>query len=430
MKNDKGNLLVVDDEANILSALKRIFVAEQFHVETAQSGIDALKILKNKKSKIDIIISDMRMPIMDGAEFLKNATELCSEAKRILLTGYADINSAISAINQGKIDYYISKPWKNEDLIHIVTNLLENKRLKENNNKLQKLLTKQNKELKLLNAHLEDKVIERTLEVRQSYQELQETHDAAIQVMLSIQELNEGEYKGYCRGVATQAKLLAQKLKLGQKEVEAVYLAAMLHNLGKHALPNAIMFKSFTQLKIKEHAEFIQYPILGATALAAFPALKAASQIILNHRECYDGSGYPNSLKSKKIPLGARILGVVVDYNELQRGLFDGHHYHAKLALKYLSDHQNRYDPKILSTFIALLGSLPESDSGLDEDALTADELQAGMVLSRSLISNNGFVFLIKGYKLTNEIIEHLKRLENAIVYVEKATAGFASNLT
>lgn len=420
MAKTKGILLLVDDEASILNALKRIFLAETYQVYTASSGPEGLKILEQYPTT-DIIISDMRMPVMDGAEFLKIAAERWPNIKRILLTGYADINSAISAINEGKIDYYISKPWKNDEIVSVINKALDNKRLKDQNQDLQKLLGYQNEELRVLNNNLEEKVKERTVELYQSYKELQETHSAAIQVFLSMQELHEGNYKGYCRGVATQAKLLAQTMKLSEKEVQTIYLSAMLHNLGKKGLPLNIMFKPYNKMTIKEHKAFVQYPILGSTVLAAFPSLKEVTKIILHHRERYDGRGYPYGLKGETIPLGARILAIVVDYNELQYGLIDPHKYHAKLALNYLNDHFERYDPRILPVFIKMINSLPEEQTSLTEEVLTPDQLKPGMILSKPLMSKTGFVFLIKGYALTQEVIEKIKLLDNIVVYIHKA---------
>ena len=412
-----GTLLLVDDEVSILNTLKRLFISEGYKVHVASSGLDGLEMLE-KQPSIDLIISDMRMPGMTGSEFLKIAAERFAETKRFLLTGYADINSAVSAINEGKIDYYISKPWQNDHLLSIVKNALENKQLHDLNRELQKLIGTQNEELKVLNNRLEEKVKERTIELYDSYEELQETHDSAVQVILAMQELHEGSYKGYCRCVATQAKLLAQALNLKDKEVQTIYLAAMLHNLGKQGLSSEIIFKPFNILTVLEHEEFIQYPVLGSTVLSAFPSLQEVSNIILSHRERYNGEGYPHGLKAKAIPIGARILGIVVDYNELQHGLIDSNKYHAKLALKYLNDHSKSYDPKILAVFNEVLSNTPDEQASLTEEELTPDQLEPGMVLSRELISNNGFVFLIKGYKLTAEVIDKIKLLENIVVSV------------
>ena len=422
MNKENGTLLLVDDEKGILNALKRIFMAEGYQIYTASNGSDGVQLLE-EHAEIDVIISDMRMPGMNGSEFLKIAAQRWPAIKRILLTGYADIHSAIIAINEGKIDYYISKPWNNEELISIVNHALDNKRLYDENRGLQLLLSHQNEELKILNNHLEEKVKERTIELSNSYRELQETHASAVQVFLGMQELHEGVHKGYCRCVANQAQVIAQELQLNDKEIRAIYLAAMLHNLGKHGLPPHIRFKPFSKLTLREYNDFIRYPILGSTVLSAFPSLSAVTNIILHHRERYDGRGYPHHLQGSDIPIGSRILSIVVDYNELQHGLIEPYNYHAKWAVRYMKEYSERYDPQLLEIFMRTIDTIPEEQASLTEEVLTPDQLKPGMVLSRELISKNGFVFLIKGYKLTPEVIDKISLLDNIMVHVQKSRA-------
>ncbi len=309
MEDKKGTLLIVDDEISILNALKRTFNRSGYKTVTANSAVEGLEILA--QFPIDIIISDMRMPEMDGAEFLKIAAQHWPDTKRILLTGYADIDSAISAVNHGRIDYYIAKPWDREGIINIVNTVLTTKRLKEQNESLQKIILQRNEELELLNSVLEEKVKERTLELhnrlielRETHGELKETHDAAIEVFLSMQELHEGTVKGYCRSVASMTELLAKALGLTDREVHSLYLTAMLHNVGKWGLPAQLSIKPFSKLTTKEYQEFIQYPLISSTVLSAFPSLKDVASIILHHRERYDGSGYPDHLQGEDISLG------------------------------------------------------------------------------------------------------------------------------
>src|SRR5689334_11966231 len=113
--NNHGVILFVDDEQSILNTLKRIFMPENYTVFTALSAEEGLEILD--KNPVDIVVSDMRMPQMNGSEFLKIVAQKYPFTKRLLLTGHADISAAISAINEGGIDYYLSKPWKNDQII-------------------------------------------------------------------------------------------------------------------------------------------------------------------------------------------------------------------------------------------------------------------------------------------------------------------------
>ena len=158
-------LLFVDDEPNILSALKRLFRPLGYRIFTAAGGAAGLTILA--RERVDLVISDMRMPEMNGAQFLERVRQEWPDTARILLTGYAETGSAIDAINKGKIFRYISKPWEDSDITLIVKHGLERRDLERRNKGLDELTRKQDEEMKQLNADLEEKVKARAGEVRQ-----------------------------------------------------------------------------------------------------------------------------------------------------------------------------------------------------------------------------------------------------------------------
>ncbi|MGZ8157775.1 MAG: putative bifunctional diguanylate cyclase/phosphodiesterase [Methylobacter sp.] len=155
--NDKVPvILFVDDEANVIKAFRRLFHDEAYITYFASSGAEGLGVLQ--QHAVDLIISDMRMPDMDGAEFLIQVFMQWPETIRILLTGYADLQSTIDAVNKGRIYNYCNKPWNDEELKLLVRNALEQKRLREERDRLSFVVHEQNKELKALNEHLEEKV--------------------------------------------------------------------------------------------------------------------------------------------------------------------------------------------------------------------------------------------------------------------------------
>ena len=158
-------LLLVDDEANILSALKRLLRPQGYQVLTAEGGDSALAILAQES--VDLIISDMRMPIMDGAALLAQVRERWPATMRVLLTGYADISSTISAINKGGIFRYIAKPWNDEEIISVIGQALEIRGLGLERQRLQTLTEQQNAELNALNLGLEKKVKEQPCRIQQ-----------------------------------------------------------------------------------------------------------------------------------------------------------------------------------------------------------------------------------------------------------------------
>lgn len=163
MEEKRHRILAVDDEVNILSSLRRLLRRENYELLTANSAEEGLKILK--QGEVDLIISDQRMPGMQGVEFLKKAMELCPDTIRIILSGYTDINAITAAINEGHVYQFILKPWNDEELKSIIKRALEQYKLKMENKRLTEKIRKQNEELRMLNQDLEKKVLERTEEL-------------------------------------------------------------------------------------------------------------------------------------------------------------------------------------------------------------------------------------------------------------------------
>ena len=160
-------VLFVDDEKNILKALQRLFLDEEYAILTAESGKEALSLLDSGETPT-VIVSDQRMPEMDGAEFLALAKERLPESIRMVLTGYADINAAVDAVNRGGIYRYIMKPWNDDDLKLTVKDAIDRFELVQKNRELTAELVEKNKALEELNATLEEKVKERTHDLQEA----------------------------------------------------------------------------------------------------------------------------------------------------------------------------------------------------------------------------------------------------------------------
>jgi diguanylate cyclase (GGDEF)-like protein len=146
-------LLFVDDEPNVLKALRRLFYQENYTIFLAESGADGLDILN--AHAVDLIISDMRMPAMNGVEFLCEVVAKWPETIRILLTGYADLQSTIDAVNKGRIYNYCNKPWQDQELKLLVRNALEQKRLRQERDLFADVIVQKNAELDTLNKQLQ-----------------------------------------------------------------------------------------------------------------------------------------------------------------------------------------------------------------------------------------------------------------------------------
>lgn len=413
-----ATLLFVDDEENILSSLKRLFRPHGYAVLTATSGARGLELLG--QHPVDLVISDMRMPEMDGAQFLERVRRDWPDAVRILLTGYADISSTVAAINRGEIYRYISKPWEDNDVVLVAKQALERKMLEREKKRLEDLTERQNLELRELNAGLENKVRERTEALRQAMASLQDAHDklkkgflTSVKVFSNLIELREGTMAGHSRRVAEHARKMAQRLGLNDAEAQDVTLAALLHDIGKFGLPDRLFNKPFTSLNSEERAEMVKHPAKGQAALMALEQLSGAAKLIRSHHERYDGMGYPDGLSGLAIPLGARILAVANDYDALQIGSLVNNRHSPTAALRFIVEARGkRYDPIVVDTFAAMLGGVSQEHGGAAELELTASQLRSGMMLSRDLVSREGILLLARDYMLDDSLIGQIKAFE------------------
>ncbi|CEG57982.1 HD domain-containing phosphohydrolase [Legionella fallonii] len=414
----KGTLLLVDDEVNIVNSLKRVFLPLKYEVFAACSGSDGLNILE--QNHIDIIISDMRMPEMDGATFLKKTAEKWPDISRILLTGYADINSAISAVNEGQIEYYLHKPWQINELEVVIQNIMEKRILREKNINLQIELIEKNKELQFLNNNLEKIVKERTIKLQKAYKAIQQTYDSVVQILSSISERRESIFKGHSKLVAKLAKLTAEAIGLSSAEIQTIYMAGLLYAIGKIGMPEAIITKVYKHLSPYERKEFEKYPLLGEAILMGFPPLENVARIVASHRELFNGRGYPNKLAGSAVSVGARILSIIVDYVELQVGLIVPRKLAPQQALQMLRDNDGqRYDLAIVEIFASVIEQLPDMQNKIKERILSARALKPGMVLSQDLITDRGLKLLSQGHVLNEQAILTLSQIGDMMIHVQ-----------
>lgn len=418
-QQEPTTLLFVDDEANILSSLKRLFRPLGYRIFTAESGKAGLEILEQEK--VELVISDMRMPEMTGAQFLEQVRAKWPETVRILLTGYADMTSTIDAINKGQIYRYISKPWEDNDITITVRQALERKRLERETERLKALTLKQNEELKELNASLEDKVKARTEEIRQTvgflelaHEKLKKSFITSVKMFSNLMEMRGGAMAGHSRRVAEVARTIAVRMGLKDTEINDLMVAALLHDIGKIGLPDGIISKPFSALGSEERLEYIKHPVKGQMALMELEQFKDAAALIRAHHERFDGKGYPDGLSGMTIPLGARILALASDYDALQNGTLTTTPMKEAEARQYLKEGRGtRYDPQVVDAFLGLgveAGAAPD----VAEIPLRSNQLKNGMVLSRDLLTGEGILLLSKDYVLNEAIIEQVQSYERS----------------
>lgn len=436
-------LLFVDDEGNILSSLKRLFRPHGYRIFTAESGRQGLEILGQEP--IDLVISDMRMPEMNGAEFLEQVRARWPKIVRILLTGHAEIAATIDAINKGQIYRYISKPWEDNDMILTVRQALERQALEDEKVRLERLTQRQNEQLKALNVNLEKKVQERTAELQQAMEflnlanqqlktrttelsqtmnflnlaneELRKGFFNSIQVFSNLIEMRAGTLAGHSRRVAEMAQQIALRIGMPDSEVQTIMTAGLLHDIGKLGLPDELLRKPFGALTAEERLEVIKHPAKGQAALMGLDQLKDAAILIRGHHERFDGQGFPDGLAGFGIPMGARVLAVANDYDALRIGTLVSKPMSSEQAIQFIQESRgHRYDPQVVDAFLAVVGAVAKEVTGgsAGEITLPSSRLKPGLVLTRDVISRDNVMLLPKGRTLDENLILQIRSFEKS----------------
>ncbi len=408
-------VLCVDDEAGILSALKRLLRPTGYRVLTANSAAAGLELLT--RETVDLVISDMRMPEMDGAQFLEQVRERWPDTIRLLLTGYADMTSTIHAINRGQIYRYIAKPWNDDELPLIIREALERRRLLSENARLQALTLAQNEQLHELNESLERKVVERTGELAQvnsflnlANQQLKQKFLVSIKMFSGLIELRGGAMAGHSRRVAELARRLAQECGLDDKACADVFMAGLLHDIGKIGLSDALLARPVSTMNGVQMADYCRHAADGEAALMPLDELRDVARLVRSHHEHFSGHGFPDSLAAEEIALGARILAVANDYDGFQIGTLAEKRMTAQQALAMLRQLAGkRYDPRVVEVFARMAQQNLLGAPG--EQLLGTDQLKAGMVLARDFVAANGTLLLAADIHLTPAMVSQLQAM-------------------
>lgn len=264
----------------------------------------------------------------------------------------------------------------------------------------------------------------RARELYLSNQQLEDAYASTVEVFASIIGGRNGRTSESMRELARQAASLASRLELGSERAQTVYLAAALCDLGKLALPDAIVEKTYLDLSRSERAVFQTHPDLAYEALIALPKLEAVAQTIRCHCEHQDGRGYPRRLKEAEIPTEASILSVVKDFDALRNGILVEGNLTDGEAIQYLLSHRSkRYAPAVVDEFVALLQEQAVAEEAREETRLTPLSLRPGMQVTRDLMNGNGVLILPAGRVLNETIIDKLRaiakeRATDWLVYV------------
>ncbi|HNR12787.1 MAG TPA: response regulator [Thermodesulfobacteriota bacterium] len=421
--NDTSNntlvpILFVDDEENITRSLQRLFSEEDYQVYTAASAKEALSII-DKHHNIGVIISDQRMPGMTGIELLEEAQKRIPHAARILLTGYSDIHAAIDAINRGGAYRFISKPWKNEEILQIVKDAAERFKLIKENLRLNEIVKRQNRELKEWSDQLEHILQEQTIVIQHKHDELQiavERLKTDFQNMIAafsrLIELQDVSMINHSKNVAEISLNVTEALNLSDQDQEDIVVAALLHDIGKIGMPGLLLSKTVEKMNAEEQKVYMMHPVRGQIAIDSIEPLRKVGILIRHHHECFGGAGFPDGLKEEQIPIGARIIAVA-DFVEKAAKKFPGHN-SAELALQELDAHlKTQFDPHLFPHIAKAAREIYKTKTvkrGTVECELLPNELREGMIVSRDVLSGTGVLLLSRGTMLNNDNIPTLNR--------------------
>jgi response regulator RpfG family c-di-GMP phosphodiesterase len=413
-----NRILFVDDEENVLRSLKRLFMSEAYEVLTALSGGEGLAILK--EIEVPVIVSDQRMPVMTGAEFLEKSRQLSPDAVRIILTGYADVEAAIGAINRGGAYRYVSKPWNDSDLLLVIKDAFEKYRLVRENQYLTELTIKQNEELKKWSVELELYVQQHTIDLTKKNKELKKLNlklkknvSEILRSLSSLIELRNGSMRNHSNNVAILSTAIAEEIGLTAPEIERISTASQLHDIGMIGAPDIVLLKNVGELSPDEMTEYVKHPVRGQAAIDCIEDFRGPGILIRHHHEWYNGRGFPDGLKGDNIPMGARIIAIA---DRFERILHDEMQDIDSALAKVKSMLATQFDATLYTplekTARELFRSI-ERDTDSIEVELKTKDLAPGMVISRDVITGTGLLLLRKGTVLSDKNIETLKRAVN-----------------
>jgi response regulator RpfG family c-di-GMP phosphodiesterase len=359
-------VLCVDDDENILAAYQRN-LRKRFSLETALGGDEALQKVQTT-GPYAVVVADMKMPGMNGIELLARIREIAPDTIRIMLTGNADLPTAVDAINRGHIFRFLNKPCSPDMLGLTIEAGLNQYRL----------------------VMAERELLEGTL-------------GGSVRMLTEILSMVEPQFFGRGQMLRDYLRVLGPLLKIGQTwDLE---VAAMVCQIGYITIPAAIIQKDRSGLPLgtAEQQMLTRIPEIGAKLLSHIPRLESVARIVLYQNKYYDGSGFPHdNLSGSAIPLGSRILRVLSDFIELE------------IAGTPKTDIVNqmlkrigRYDPAILeATFVALVQDVEKLESG---QAVKIKDLAAGQVLMSPVFTNDGVLIVPAGTKLSPMLLEKLR---------------------
>jgi response regulator RpfG family c-di-GMP phosphodiesterase len=336
-------ILVVDDDPQVRDVLQLIFEDAGFRSRDAgdgKAGLQAFRVCRPP-----LVVTDLRMPVMDGAELLRAIRDEDPDAAVIVLTGAADIKTAIDCLKQGAYDF-IMKPVDVDQLVLAAERALERRQLLIERRQYQ--------------ATLERRVQEATRDLEGAYRQLQDTYRATLEALGSALDTRDVGTEAHSRRVHGYALATARAYGLPDNALTDLGHGVLLHDIGKIGIPDAILLKP-DRLTADEWAIMRRHPEIGARLIRDIAFLQGAVPIVRHHHERWDGTGYPDGLRELEIPLGARIFAVVDAFDAMtfDRPYSRAISFQAARAELHRSA-GTQFDPAVVEAFMRIPDSLLE----------------------------------------------------------------------
>jgi len=333
----KADILVLDDEEYVLLILRRILEAESFTVTTARTTSEAYGFLKNKDLHFDILLCDLSLPDGNGMEVLRQAKESDSNLVNIVISGNVTADNAISALRNGAYDF-IQKPIIAETLIALVNRALQYRSLIRENARYR--------------DYLEEMVRAKKIELSRALEDIKLAYEFTLETMVAMLDAREFETGQHSIRVRDLTLLLAGKMGLEGEQLEEIGRGALLHDIGKIGIPDAILLKP-GKLTEDEWDVMRKHPDIGYRFLRNSSILQTAAGVVLSHHERWDGTGYPQHLKGEEINIGARIFAVIDAYDAMRSARVYKKSISMEDATEEIKKHAgSQFDPNVVEAFL------------------------------------------------------------------------------
>ena len=292
-------ILVVDDDASVRDVIQVLLREEGYvctAIESAEAALD-----EAQRHDYPLVICDVRMPGKDGFWLLDRLREGQPETAVIMLTAFGDTEAAVQCLRNGAADYLL-KPPKVTELVRAIERALGRRRLE---------LARQR-----YRRSLENRVQEKTAELSQALESLQSTYSQTLWSLVAALDAREHETGDHSQRVVRLTLAIARRMSLPEGELPDLGRGALLHDIGKIGVPDAILLK-YGKLSPEEWAVMRKHPQIGFNILRSIDFLARPAEMVLSHQERFDGSGYPRGLAGEKIPLSARIFALADTYDAM-----------------------------------------------------------------------------------------------------------------